>query len=310
MKTYPIAERENKVSIQEFGVMSDFRGVYDNFLMFLPHVGATSDFRNVIFAIVGARKKGKPVIAMMGAHVIKCGCSPYIIRLMKEGVITAVAMNGAAAIHDFEIGLIGATSEPVEKYLPSGKFGMWQSTGHEIHRAIRISAQSGKDILGMGGVLGSYTKTAALPFRRRTILYKAWEYNIPLTVHVAIGTDTIHQHPDLNSRIYSGLAFRDFFNFVDVVRKLHNGSVVLNFGSAVIMPEIFLKALNMARNEGHEVKDFVTANFDMIAQYRAIKNVVERPHIGNNGRGYNIIGMHEIMIPLLTYAVLDKMEDS
>ncbi len=303
MKTYPIAERENKVSINNFGKVEQIKNTLHLVTRF-PYIGTANDFRDIIYAIGDAREKQKPVIAMMGAHVIKCGCSPYIIELMRKGVITAIAMNGAAAIHDFEIGMIGATSEPVEKYLPDGKFGMWEETGSQMNACL---AEGKRAAVAYGEYL--YSSGSGAENVEYSILAQALNLGVVATVHHLFGAEIIHQHNN-SSGFHTGRAnYWAFTVLKNTLPKLNDGGVLLNFGSAVIMPEIFLKALNLARNEGNEVKDFVTANFDMIAQYRAIKNVVERPHIGNNGRGYNIIGMHEIMIPLLTYAVLDKMEE-
>jgi hypothetical protein len=222
---------------------------------------------------------------------------------MRKGVITAIAMNGAAAIHDFEIAMIGATSEPVEKYLPDGKFGMWETTARRMNSCLAKGERAAV-------AYGKYLCSGMADNEEYSILACASELGVVATVHHVFGAEVIHQHSN-SSGFHTGRAnYWAFTVLKNTLRKLNDGGVLLNFGSAVIMPEIFLKALNLARNEGREVKDFVTANFDMIAQYRAIKNVVERPHIGNNGRGYNFIGMHEIMIPLLTYAVLDKMEDA
>lgn len=274
----------------------------------MPDILAGNDFRAIIEAIRYAKMHDKPVIAMIGGHVIKCGLSPIIIDLVQKGYITSIAMNGAAAIHDFEIAMLGATSEDVEENLKDGKFGMWDEVGQRMNDAIK------SDVLdfhqkGMGDLLSIYMQWNSQDydsFRQYSLLGNSELYwaRTPITVHVAIGTDIIHQHPAANGALIGAASLKDFLLLSEQLQSIGQGGVVLNFGSAVILPEVFLKALNLAKNKGHDINGFTTANFDMIPQYRAIKNIVERPSVFD-AKGYNFIGHHEIMIPLLAGALWD-----
>jgi len=305
LTTYPISERENLVNTIQFCEKPKAGVSLWDFYNSLPAMGMSLDFHHLVDAAIEAHKAGKPVMVMMGGHVIKCGCSPAIIALMEAGVITSVAMNGAASIHDFEIAMIGATSEDVGTNVEDGKFGMWEETGRLMNLAlVRIG-----DTLGMGKALGSYIGNKFFKWRQYSILLQAYNLEMPITVHVAIGTDIIHQHPSANGAAIGNNAMIDFHKFVDLVCKLEKGSVILNFGSAVIMPEVFLKAVAMARNMGYPVENFTAGNFDMIDHYRPRENILNRANRGHEGMGYHIAGRHEIMIPLFAHCILDKLEN-
>ena len=304
VRTYPLRERKNKVKISDFASPIAEGCSVRNLLDSLPRILAGNDFRHLVSDIGDAYAKSKPVIAMMGGHVIKCGLAPVIISMMESGIITGVAMNGAASIHDFEIALIGETSEDVGTNIATGKFGMWEETGSLMNAAVKVDRQS-----GMGSALGKKLAELKAPHLDVSILASAFRLNIPVTVHVAIGTDIIHQHPSADGAVLGETSFIDFRIFVSEVSRLGHGGVLLNFGSAVLMPEVFLKALSVARNLGHDVTEFTTANFDMIQHYRSGENVVKRP-TNTGGSGYAITGHHEIMIPLLAHAVMDEIAQS
>jgi len=303
IRTIPLNARKCKVSIKEFAKVtkkgSSFKSFYDS----LPDVLASQNLRFLTDKIVEAYKKDKMVILMMGAHVIKCGLSPLVIDLMRRGVIKAVAFNGAGIIHDTEIAMIGRTSEDVGEGILDGSFGMAKETASFINGAINDGFTAG---LGIGEAVGGAIVKARLPHRDLSILATGSELNIPVTAHVAIGTDIIHQHPSFDGALAGEGSLRDFHILTENLSQLNNGGVVLNFGSAVILPEVFLKALNLGRNLGHKIKDFVAANFDMIYHYRPLQNVVSRP-VMSGGKGYYIVGHHEIMLPLLAQAVIEKI---
>ncbi len=301
LKTYPISKRKSRVRRQDFAKPASKGASFSDFYDSLPNVLAANDLKQVVDAIISARKKKKPVIAMMGSHVIKCGLNPVIIELIKKDIITAIALNGSGAIHDFEIALIGKTSEDVEEGLKDGSFGMAKETALYLNGAIGEAVE--KDI-GAGHAIGEVIKEEKLTFKDLSLLYNCVKENLPATVHIAIGTDIIHQHPSADGANLGESSLRDFHNFIEVVSGLGDGGVVLNIGSSVILPEVFLKALNVARNLGHKVRNFTACNFDMIHHYRPYQNVVKRP-IKSGGAGYTIIGQHEIMIPLLAQSILD-----
>jgi len=303
LKTYPISKRAHKVRHQDFAKPLSKGARFSDFYNSLPAILSGNTLRQVVEAIVAARKKKKPVIAMMGSHVIKCGLNPIIIELVKKGIITAVALNGSGIIHDFEIALIGKTSEDVEEALEDGSFGMAKETALYLNGAIGEAVE--KDI-GAGRAVGQVIEEEKLPFKDLSILYNCVKQDVPVTVHIAVGTDIIHQHPSCDGANLGEASLRDFHNFIEVVSGLGDGGVVLNIGSAVILPEVFLKAINVARNLGYKVKDFTACNFDMTAHYRPHQNVVSRP-ITSGGRGYTIIGYHEIMIPLLAQSLIEKI---
>lgn len=299
--TVPLNRRAHKVSRAMFGTPCKRGGSFSRFIDSLPRLLAAEGFRSCVNAVVRAREKGKPVIAMLGGHVVKCGCNPVLIDLMQRRVITALAMNGAASIHDFEIALIGKTSEDVQKGLEDGTFGMARETGVMMNEALARGVEKG---MGAGRALGDYLQEKKLLYADDSLLARAACLDLPATVHIAIGTDIIHQHPQAEGRIIGEASMTDFHLFTELVGGLGNGGVILNFGSAVIMPEVFLKALTIARNTGRRVRNFTAATFDMLLQYRAMENVVKRP-VAAGGSGHYLIGHHEIMIPLFARAVIE-----
>lgn len=271
------------------------------FLDSLPEILAARDLRKLVDAIVEAHKNGKGVVVMMGGHVIKTGLAPVLIDLIEMGIIKAIAMGGAPAIHDFETALFGETSEDVQENIMDGSFGMVEETGQLMNRCTATAAKNG---LGLGESLGKYLIEENAPNAGISVLARSYELDIPVTVHVAIGTDIIHQHPDCDGASLGEATYRDFMIFAEVVRNI-TGGVVLNLGSAVLMPEVFLKALSLAQNVD-TLGSFTTADFDMFSQYRPTQNVVKRPaRLG--GSGYSFRGHHEIMIPLLAGLVKAKL---
>ena len=289
---YPIAERKSKVHMDMFVNPNS-----EQFLEMVPDVLAGKNFKELIHRIIAARKNKRPVVFMFGAHIIKCGLSRIVIEMMKKNIITAIATNGASIVHDFEISYCGKTSEDVAEQLKSGKFGMALETGKIINEAVKWGAKSN---LGLGETIGRTVNEKKLKFCKESIFCNAYKLKIPATVHVGIGTDIIYQHPECDGASWGKTSYNDFLKFTEVVSKLEGG-VILNFGSAVILPEVFLKAFNLSKNLGHVVENFIAANFDMNFQYRAFENVVSRP-AGNNG--FYFIGHHEIMLPLLYHSLL------
>ncbi len=302
LKTYPISKRKSKVASRDFAKPPSKGCMFSDFYDSLPNISSGNMFRQVVDAIVLAHKNKRPVIAMMGSHVIKCGLNPVIIELIKKEIITAIALNGSGAIHDFEIALIGKTSEDVSEALKDGSFGMAKETALYLNGAIGEAVE--RDI-GMGQAIGQVIGEEKMPFKDQSLLYNCVKHNVPSTVHVAIGTDIIHQHPSCDGANLGEASRRDFHNFIKVCSDL-GGGVVLNIGSSVILPEVFLKAINVARNLGYKVKDFTACNLDMINHYRPYQNVVKRP-VTSGGTGYTIIGHHEIMIPLLAQSIIEKI---
>jgi hypothetical protein len=302
IKTIPLDGRKCKVSIKDFARCprkgESFNGFYDS----LPNILAASNMKALVDAIVTAYKKKRMVILMMGAHVIKCGLSPLVVDLMKKGIVKAVALNGAGIIHDTEIAMIGRTSEDVGEGIVDGTFGMAKETANFINEAINAGFAKG---LGIGESVGGRICAAKLPHRDLSILACGNAIKVPVTAHVAIGTDIIHQHPSANGEAIGEGSLLDFKNFIYSVARLEGG-VAINFGSAVILPEVFLKALTVARNLGYKAKVFTTANFDMISQYRPHQNILSRP-TSTGGKGYNLIGHHEIMMPLLYRSIIEKI---
>ncbi len=299
IKTYSIKERKNLSNINLFAKpVLPTDGIHA-FFESLPEILASANLRKVIDAIVLAYQNKRPVVMALGAHVIKCGLSPLIIDLMTRRIITALAMNGAAAIHDYEVSLIGATSEDVAISLKDGSFGMAKETAEAFQTA---SAQGIKGDKGLGRALGERIIEEKNAYNDLSLLAWGARLNIPATVHVALGTDTIHMHPNVSGKDMGESSHIDFKILASVVSKLEGG-VWLNVGSAVIMPEVFLKALCIARNVGHRIENFVTVNMDMIQHYRPQTNVLKRP----TQLGYAITGHHEIMLPLLRMGILSKL---
>lgn len=303
IKTYSIATRDNKVNVAEHFAAPPRAGMsFADFFAGLPRLLGADSLRGVADAVVAARRNHRPVVLAMGGHVIKCGLQPVLKRLIEAEVITAVAMNGSAAIHDFEVSLIGATSEDVGAVLHSGDFGFSEETGGGMNRALKQALPSG---VGFGAAMGRSILDNMHRYREFSLLAACVEHEIPVSVHVAIGTDIIHQHPEFDGAVTGEMTARDFRLLTSVVTSL-SGGVWLNVGSAVILPEVFLKALSIAQNLGHHVDGFTTANFDMTQHYRPLQNVVKRPTSGG-GQGFTVTGHHEINIPLLAAAILDAL---
>lgn len=303
VKTYSVLKRKSKVNRADFARPSAKGRAFADFWKSLPNMLKAKDLRTVVEAIAMARKNGKPVIFMAGAHIIKCGLNPLIIDLINKKVITCVCLNGAGIIHDFEIAFQGRTSEDVAASLKDGSFGMGRETANFINNAVKAGVSEG---LGLGYSVASKINSAKLRYKDLSILYNAYKNKVPVCVFVAVGTDIIHQHPSFDAGLTAEGSQRDFHRLADLITGLNNGGVVLNFGSAVIMPEVFLKALNLARNIKGNVHNFTTANFDMIYHYRPQANIVSRP-TQDSGKGYYIVGHHEIMLPLLHRAVIGKI---
>jgi len=300
VRTYPLKSRESKARVEDFGRPVSDGGSVGAFLDSLPNVLAAADFKAVVHAIVNARRTDAGVVWGLGAHVIKTGLGPVLIDLMERGFVSAIATNGAAVIHDFEIALVGATSEDVDEALGPGRFGMADETGRLLNGAITDGVGAG---LGLGQSVARFLVRKEPQHARASVLAAAARLDIPVTVHVAIGTDIIHMHPAASGAAIGEASLRDFRFFVSSVARLERG-VYLNCGSAVVLPEVFLKAVALARNRGIPLAELTTVNLDFVRLYRPQTNVVSRPTAGN-GRGYSIIGHHELMIPLLAAAIKD-----
>ncbi len=303
LKTYPLSGRNSKVSAADFASPWKSSGSFADFLTALPGILAADDVRAVVDALAAAHLADRTIMLGMGAHVIKVGLSPLIIDLMERGVITSVAMNGAGIIHDLEIAMTGRTSEDVAAALGDGSFGMAKETGAFLGEAI---GQAGEKDCGLGRAIGEAIEAAELPVRKSSILAAGARLGIPVTVHVAIGTDIIHMHPAYDPAAGGRASHLDFRIFSSVVSTLEGGAY-LNLGSAVILPEVFLKAITLVRNLGHTPEKFTTVNMDFIRHYRPMANVVCRP-TSSGGRGYNLVGHHEIMFPLIAAALIERIE--
>jgi hypothetical protein len=295
VRRYSASKRKSIVSICDSGDVpkgDSFRG----FLNSMPNILAAKDFREVIGAIKLAKKKKSPIIWGFGAHVIKCGLGKYLVELMKNGFVSCLATNGASAVHDSEIALFGKTSEDVSTAIKDGSFGFCEETGRFVNNAIKNGAKKG---YGYGKSIGQAIIDNKAKNMEYSIFANAVKMDIPITVHIAIGTDITHMHPECDGAAIGESSYKDFMTFCDIISKLQDG-VYINVGSAVILPEVFLKALSLSRNLGHKVNDFTTVNMDFVRHYRAEENVLRRP----GGKGYNLIGHHEIMIPLLANTLL------
>ena len=302
LKTIPIRERGGKVRVEDFARPYEKAGGVSGWLESLPRILAADGLRTVVEAIEAARTKGKPVIWGMGGHVIKCGLAPVLIDLMERGYATAFAMNGAGAIHDFEIAIAASTSEDVEAVLPDGRFGTAEETGRDMNAAIVAGDRDG---IGIGEALGrSLEGTAA--HGQASVLAAAYRRRTPVTVHVAFGTDTPHTHPAADPAAIGSATHRDFRLFCRLVSELGDGGVYLNVGSAVVLPEVFLKAVSVVRNLGCRLENFTTVNLDFLQHYRPTANVVERPHARSGGRGIALTGHHEILVPLIAALLIER----
>jgi len=306
LKTVPLQARGGKVRVADFAVAYQKSAGVGAWLDSLPHILAADSLRAVVASIAAARARRRAIIWGLGGHVIKCGLAPVLIDLMRRGYATAFAMNGAAAIHDFEIALAGHTSEDVEAVLPDGRFGAAEETGREMNAAIAAGARDG---LGMGEALGrrldEIAEIADPSHASASLVLEAWRAATPVTVHVAIGTDTPHMHPSADAAAIGSATHRDFRLLCSLVAGLDDGGVYLNVGSAVVLPEVFLKAVSAVRNLGHPLAGFTTVNLDFIQHYRPRRNVVERPHAGAGGAGYALTGHHELLVPLLAACLIE-----
>ena len=305
MRTVPVAVRPNKVSARDFAHPPGDDRSFGAFLDALPHVLVARDFRAVVSAIVDAARRERGVVIMLGGHIVKTGLAPVLIELMRRRIVTHVAMNGSAAIHDYEVARFGATSEDVAAGLEHGTFGMADETGREMNEAF---VRGMKEQRGMGETLGlALEENSSLANPELSLLLAARTLGIPLSVHAALGAEIIHQHPAANGAAIGDTSHRDFRRLAHSLIRIDDGGVVLNLGSAVIMPEVFLKALTIARNLGaSKPQNFTTVDLDMQRHYRPRVNVVQRPTL-QSGRGYEITGHHEIMVPLLVWAVVEEL---
>jgi hypothetical protein len=302
VRTYPLHSRPSKVAVNQFAKPHRPGAGVASLVESLPGLLAGADFKQVVDAVARARRDQRAIIWGLGAHVLKTGLSPILIDLMERGFISAIATNGAGIIHDFEIALAGSTSEDVDAALGPGRFGMAEETGTGLNRAIVDGVADG---LGIGQSVGRYLDGRQPPFVSHSLVAAAWRHGVPVTVHVAIGTDIIHMHPQASGAAIGEGSLRDFRYFVSSVSRLAGG-VYLNCGSAVILPEVFLKAVAIALNDdGHALDGLTTVNLDFLRHYRPQTNVVTRPTMGI-GKGYSLTGHHEIMIPLLAAALIER----
>lgn len=304
VKSYPLEKRPSKVKVDDFGDAWQPGGSMNRWLESLPKILAGNDFIAIVDRFVRAAASNKTIILAMGAHAIKVGLNPIILDLLNRRILSSIAMNGAGIIHDAEVAMVGCTSEDVAEQIGTGKFGMAEETGKLLNAAISEGAKQG---LGIGRSVGAMLIRENFPYNRYSLLARAFELDIPVTVHVAIGTDIIHFHPNVDGASIGKASHLDFRIFARLVSTLEEG-VFINLGSAVILPEVFLKALTLVRNLGYQARDFTTVNMDFIRHYRPMTNVVHRPTL-DGGKGYNLVGHHEIMFPLLAAAVIEGLKE-
>lgn len=303
IRTISIDKRKSKVSLRDMAGLYDPGSSFGSFFDTLPPILKANDLKAVAKAVVEAFRNEKPVIWMMGAHVIKCGLSPIVIDLMEKNIITTICMNGACAIHDLELAMFGHTSEDVAENLLDGTFGMSKETAENLNGAL---SEGFKENVGYGEAIGKRLLKDDVPNSEFSIFAAGSRLGIPITVFVGIGTEITHQHPTANGAVIGELSMRDFRILTKKLCDLGDKGVVLNIGSAVILPEAFLKALTVVRNMGYPAEGFTAVNFDMIQHYRSSENIVSRPTLAG-GKGYKITGHHEIMIPLLAAAIKDMI---
>ena len=300
VRTISLRDRKHKVQVEDFARPPRPGASFRDFISSLPDILVGREFREFVGRMADAVRCGRTVVVGLGGHVVKTGMGPVLSELMARGAITALAMNGAAAIHDVEVAMVGGTSEDVARGLEDGSFGMAEETADFLNSAAKEASG------GFGGALGRKIDEEGLPFREYSLLWNAYRKGVTTTVHVAIGTDVVHQHPSCDGGAVGRATYTDFRIFCSVVASLEGG-VYINLGSAVILPEVFLKALTVARNLGHDVRNFTTANFDMIQHYRPRANILDRP-TRTGGKGYAFVGHHEVMVPLLAYSLLEELE--
>jgi len=301
VKTYPLATRKSKVSLRDFARPHRRGARLSEFVAGLPGILAADTLKALVAEVQRARQRRRPILWGLGAHVLKVGLSPVLIDLMERGLVSGLALNGAGIVHDFELAVAGHTSEEVADGLGAGAFGMARETGAEVNRAIVLGDHDG---LGLGAAVGRYIHERKPKHRDVSLLAAAWRLSLPATVHVAVGTDIVHMHPACDPAALGRSTHLDFRIFAAQVARLGGGGVYLNVGSAVLLPEVFLKAVTLARNLGHPVRDFAAANLDFIQSYRPNTNVVQRPTRGA-GRGYSLTGHHEILLPLLAAMLVE-----
>ena len=302
----PFAQRRNKVSISQFGEVLERPPAIEPLIGALPDILAAADLRAVVDAWAEAVREGRAVVVMCGGHVVKTGCSPFLADAVDRGWISHLAFNGATAIHDFEIACFGETSEDVAENLADGTFGLADETGAWMADAV---ARGDAEELGCGEALGRWLaeRDPPVPHARESLLARAWLQGVPVSVHVAIGAEITHQHPRFDGGALGAASHRDFRILAASLRELHGGGLVANLGSAVVLPEVFVKALNVARHLWPPLKDFTAVNVDMTRHYRPEVNVVGRPVLAG-GRGYHLTGHHEILIPILYYALRARLD--
>jgi len=305
VRTYPLASRPSKVRVEDFARPGAAGASVSDLLAALPNVLAAADFKAVVAAMADARRAQRGIVWGIGAHVIKTGLGPILIDLMERGLVSALATHGAAVIHDFEIAQAGATSEDVDEALGPGRFGMAEETGRLLNEVITAGVGRGD---GLGRSVAEFLARTDPPCARHSVLAAAGRLGVPVTVHVALGTDITHMHPAASGSALGEGSLRDFRYFVSNVAKLGHG-VFLNCGSAVLLPEVFLKAVALVRNRSIDLAGLTTVNLDFAPGYRPKTNVVTRPTLGI-GRGFSLIGHHELMIPLLAFAVVDACATS
>ena len=302
VKTYPLKSRKSKVAASDFARPGNRATTIGEFVEALPNILAAADFKAIVGAMAKAKGSGGGILWGLGAHVIKTGLGPVIIDLMRHGFVSAIATNGAAVIHDFEIALAGTTSEDVDEALGPGQFGMADETGRLLNGAINEGVSKG---LGLGQAVSQFLHAREPQYAKSSVLAEAARLGIPVTAHVAIGTDIIHMHPAASGSALGEGSLRDFRYFVANVARLESG-VYLNCGSAVVLPEVFLKAVALVRNRGTKLEHITTVNLDFVRGYRPETNVVRRPVAGGTGRGYSLVGHHELLIPLLAAALIEQ----
>ena len=301
VNTYPLAERPSKVSTEDFARPITEDASLRDFLASLPNILAVQSIRQIAVQVRRARRLGKPIIWGVGGHVVKTGLAPLINDLMKRGFVSAVAANGSVLVHDLEIALVGSTSEDVDASLGAGAFGAAEETGRLLNEAARAGA---RDQLGLGEAMGRELVALSPQHEELSLLCAAYKARVPFTAHVAVGTDIAHFHPKADGAALGATTHTDFRLLSEMVRRMSGGGVYLNVGSAVVLPEVFLKCVTLVRNLGHPLEDFTTANFDFIQSYRPQTNVVRRPTNGGAGRGFSVTGHHELTIPLLAAEIL------
>jgi hypothetical protein len=307
VKTYPLASRPSKVTTKEFARAIGEASTLADFLNSLPDILAARSLRELAACIRRARKLDKPIIWGIGGHVVKTGMSPVIIDLMRRGFVSAIAANGSVLVHDAEIAMVGSTSEDVDTSLGAGAFGAADETGKLLNEAAREGARLHT---GLGESLGRLLVERDPPHKDFSLLCAAYQSRVPFTAHVTVGADTAHFHPTADGAALGETTHTDFRLLAEMVRRMDGGGVYLNVGSAVVLPEIFLKAVTLVRNLGHPLTDITTANFDFIQSYRPLTNVVRRPVADGAGQGYSITGHHELTIPLLAAQLLHGRDES